>query len=125
MISGVRYNRTRPERTCRPMVEFHSVMVGIQSSDDVPAGIIPVDDVVVVPPGVPTNLEIEIKAAAKREDSLQVLRADAVERLRPVQYEVGIIRLRSAVLDPAAIFKPSAFTILAQQIGGSAGRVDR
>ena len=61
------------------MIEFHPIMVCIESSHDVPAGIIPVDDVVVIGPRVPTNLEIKIEAVREYERSFKVLHTDAIE----------------------------------------------
>ena len=107
------------------MLEFHSVVVRIEPSHDVPAGIIPVDDVVVIRPGVPTNTEIKIEAVGEHEWPLQILGSHAVKRLGAVQHNVGVVGIGSAMLDPAGVFKSSSFETFGKQIGRGGGRVHR
>src|SRR6185503_3198873 len=81
VIGGVRRDGGRAVGVHRAVAELDPVVVAINDGGRTIVGIVPVNDGVVIGPGIPANAEVKIEARGERECAIDVLRSHAVHRL--------------------------------------------
>src|SRR5438046_2545579 len=102
------------------MRNLKKVVISIKVRNETVAGIIPINNVVVVPPGIPAGHQVHVEAVGEDDAAGDVLPSQAMERLGSVQNGRGVVLVGRSGFEPAAIFETWTFKIFAEHVAGGA-----
>src|SRR2546426_54747 len=107
------------------MRDLKEIVVRVEIGNEAVAGVVPIDDVIVVAPDIPPSHEVHVEAVGEGYSAIDVLSSEAMQRLCSMQNRSCVVLVGRAVFEPAGIFEARSLKIFAEQIALRAQRIRR